>query len=144
MGQTMVTYITNCKPGSCELKKSQLRQIKTITDKGKRSNRDGCPDHKGVCIQRKSLCGECGKYFYLGLKGNVPENCTPCSKRLHRAYMWNKRREVAAGKHLEFATRGDYCSIVSTCGQYPGCLDCDKFYPIFKGVDPGRMEQWTL
>lgn len=140
----MVIYVTNCPEGSCELTKDQLKQTKTISENGKKSNRDGCPDHGGVVIQRKSICSECGKPFYLGLFGAVPKNCKPCTDKLHREYMRLQRHEAAALRDKTCTVRGDYCKCMLSCKDYPACLDCDKFYPIWENVDPGRMEQWTV
>ena len=54
------------------------------------------------------------------------------------------RLKEAALRDKTYAVRGEYCKGMLSCKDYPGCLDCNKFYPIFQGVDPGRMEQWTI
>jgi|GEM_PF-2207949 hypothetical protein len=48
--------------------------------------------------------------------------------------------------YRDHTTRGDYCACAITCrlDGNPKCLDCDRMIPIFRGVDPGRMEQWTI
>jgi hypothetical protein len=143
----MVIYVTNCPEGSCELTKDQLRTVKTISANNKTSNRDGCPEHGGIVIQRKSYCYACGKEFYMGLQGAVPDKCKPCSTRAHRKYMKLQRQKIAIEKNKIHTARGDYCKDMLNClkkDQFPACLDCNKFYPIFRGVDPGRMEQWTV
>jgi hypothetical protein len=140
----MVIYVTNCPEGSCELTKDQLKTVKTISKNNKTSNRDGCPEHGGIVIQRKSYCHACGKEFYMGLQGAVPDKCKPCSVRAHREDSKIERRKEAALRDKTYAVRGEYCKGMLSCKDYPGCLDCNKFYPIFQGVDPGRMEQWTI
>ena len=140
-------YITDCPSGECELTNDQLKLIKTKTAKGKTSYRNGCAVHGGLVIKRKSVCQACGEEFFHGLFGATPDNCKPCTVDLNRERMKLNKRAIADAKRKreakECTTRGDYC-ISLNCDQYPACMDCDLFYPIFKGHDPGRMEQWTL
>ncbi len=117
----MILYITNCPGGSCSLKKEDVGKVKHKLPSGRISTRDGCSKHKGVVIQRKSICGRCKKSFYSSLKGKVAENCKPCSDIIQRKIMRDAHRKVAAAKKAHAATKArekKSCGMNWICGGF--------------------------
>ena len=146
----MIRYITNCKPIPCCISAEEKIKIRYKLKSGKFSHRDACPDHKNIVVKRMSICVDCGEEFFKGLKGRVGTRCDPCQKVFHGTFTREKHRVAANLRRRNeksnkiFKTRGDYCMTAKTCKEWPCCLDCDKFYGVFRNVDPGRMEAWTI
>ena len=146
-------YIMSC---GCVLDESGVKR---------KDNRLKCIEHGGVILARQGICKNDGKVFTREIRGQVGFLCDDCAaagKVEASRKKYAKNREEAAIKKIEglktkpvakglkeklkvdrrdHSRRGDYCKDILYCsnGQYPACLDCDRFYPIFKGVDPGRM-----
>ena len=143
-------YLLNC---NCQPDESGVKRI---------NNRLQCPDHPNSFILNKiGWCRWCGKKFFRGCKGKLGFLCGPCGaenkaaisdKRCKKLSEEKKRIKAAKLKRKppkynlnDNLKRGIYCKSIRACmtGEYPACLDCNIFYPTFKGVDPGRMEEFV-
>jgi len=110
--------------------------------------------HGGTIKGRKGICKNDGNAFYRAVRGKLGFLCDDCAAedKLKASKKRQAKRKAArlSGFQAESklpndcSGRGDYCKSALGCSQYPACLDCDVFYPIWDNVDPGRMEQWTL
>ena len=133
-------------------------EIKKITNRplpsGEKYTGLICCDHKfGIAVYRITKCLDCGcDLFPKNLTGRYSERCDK-HKKIRKDLVAIKHHSKKAGEELieikkteykKHKTRGDYCRLSRTCERYPECLDCEKFYPIFRGVDPGRGEQWAI
>ena len=145
-----MSYIFSC---GCELEKEG-----TILIKRKLT----CIQHGGTIKSRKGICKNDGKIFYRGARGQLGFLCDDCAaeEKLKTSRKRQAKRKAARIERLkaegrlpdvkrepkitDCVDRGDYCKGALLCSEYPACMDCDKFYPIWENVDPGRMEQWTL
>ena len=121
-----------------------------------------CPIHKyGIKQQRITKCVDCGKEIYdSGTDGSpairckehraIQEQKVKDSEKKNRNARIKKRRKTPrldATYLKKQMVRGEYCKDISNCideKQFPACLDCDKFYPVFENVDPGRRGAWKL
>ena len=130
-------YYCSC---GCTIHVSEIKRISHLKLKnGIFYNGCVCPKHKyGIAQQRITKCVDCGVDVYSGKNGNL---CQRCPKHAKEHYLAHPKKIRKVPKKEEpkiiYSERGQYCKYFKGCHDYPGCLDCDKFYPIFKGVDPG-------
>ena len=144
-------YIMSC---GCVLDESGVKR---------KDNRLKCIEHGGIVLKRQGVCKNDGKVFFRGRRGHIGFLCDDCASagkveasrkkdaenRKKAAAKKAKKLKIKAAKkkpkikvdRRDHSQRGDYCRNILSCinGKYPACLDCDKFYPVFKNVDPGRM-----
>jgi hypothetical protein len=148
----MILYLTSC---GCKVPDSGIKRLSRKVD-GKWTQRLRCITcgKEGVVLARQNTCVDCGIIFEKQADASrIGEICDICSydrtKIRSKAQSAKIRRDekiLAKNRAINKidSNRGDYCKGALSCTNYPACLDCNKFYPIFQGVDPGRMEQWTL
>lgn len=151
----MILYLTSC---GCKVPISGIKKLSRKVD-GKWTQRLRCITcgKEGIILSRQNTCLDCGKTFEKpAAVSRIGEICDICSydrtKTRSRAQRVEIRRDEVIAKNKTnplyvdikgHITRGDYCISGVRCRKdgWPKCLDCDDFLPIFKGVDPGRMEQ---
>lgn len=145
-------YLLNC---NCQPDQSGVKRI---------NNHLQCLDHPNSFVLKKiGWCAWCGTKFFRGTSGKLGFLCPPCgaenkieisSKRVKKIAAERKKAKAAKKRNppppkynlRKNLARGEYCKSILTClaGNYPACLDCDSFYPLFRGVDPGSMEQFSV
>lgn len=137
-----IIYITACK---CEIPKSKLMVIKNGRHGKKYS---ACREHRGKVIKRKRSCSDCGEFFFLSPLGPGGKRCPVCSKQdiAKKRRIKNQAsdyiRPPRPRKNVwETTFRGDYCRSLMVCRDKESfdCDSCDRFFPVFRGIDPGRL-----
>ena len=122
----MTTYITDCPGGFCRVSEEEKIKVPIKIKSGRYSLRDACPAHGGIVIQRSGVCSECGKEFYAGRFGNMPERCQACTKRRHRKimreyktleYVKMSRKNAASGKPMRAIPAGGCLNLLTFCGK---------------------------
>lgn len=139
-----IKYICAC---GCELDQSQLIRTRSSRRSKKKTL---CIEHRGVVVSRKRICADCGEYFFLKPMGPGGKRCKECGKieRARKRKITNKSYTKPERKRMrgwKMTFRGDYCQSLLVCkdGGKFDCHSCDRFFPIFRGVDPDRLGIFT-
>jgi len=142
-----IIYIMKC---GCELRRDDLMLIKTGL---------ACPQHKERVAHRKRECFDCDAVYPIGTYGFGPPRCPECTKKYNEKKRLGKKnntpippqngpapmptkKRISAYEKFCVDPRGGYCKNCLVCQKKNAlnCASCDKFDPIFKGVDPGKRK----
>ena len=139
MQKGKIISITEC---GCRLSDNDLVRVRK---KGEPDHR-ACRVHRGKVIRRERPCDECGMVIAIDDPRAAPARCEACQPKntkkqsSKRQKIFKQVAQEAALKAFSVDSRGDYCRSLQLCELKGGfdCSTCERFFPIFKGVDPGR------
>ena len=146
--ERIVYYFCEC---GCVKPREEMKYVRNARmDDGELYSGLHCIEHfrSGRQIQRITYCVHCAEKLENVSSGSCKFICDEClirprpKKRISAPY---KKKVIKKNKDaLYHKERGDHCMSSSTCDGYPMCKECDKFYPIMRGVDPGKLGTWTV